>query len=273
MEVIVVDDGSEDGTLKVAINFASKTDIHVKVFSSKWIGIGAARNVVVNNAEGDYIVWVDGDMVLPMDFVKKHVDFMEKNSKVGISKAKHRVSPEENIVAFLEHVPYMVYDTDPAVLSSKLPGTGGSIYRTSAIKQVKGFDDNLRYAGEDQDAAYRVKMANWFIGQSPTFFYEKRVQTWGRLLKKYVWYGYGNHYLYNKNRNIFSPTRMNPLAGFIAGILYAFTAYKLTKRKSLILLPFHFFLKMSAWCYGFTKARIDFLTKKQTRRLLHVSSS
>jgi len=272
MEVIIVDDGSEDKTLDVALNLTSKMDMNVKVYSGEWSGIGPVRNIVVDNAEGDYIIWVDGDMVLPKSHVRKQVEFMEKNPNVGVAKAKHLVLPKENLVAFLEHVPYLIYDVTPGVLSSKMPGTGGAIYRVSAIRQVKGFDNNLRYAGEDQDAAFRIKKAGWIITHSPAIFYEVRAQTWIKLFKKYIWYGYGNHDLYNKNREIFSVTRMNPLGGFVAGVLYAFTAYRLTKRKSLVLLPFHFIFKMIAWCIGFTKARINYITGNQTQKPLHVSS-
>jgi len=270
MEVIIVDDGSEDKTLNIVLDLASKMDMRVKVFHDEWKGVGAVRNVVVNNAEGDYIIWLDADMILPKDHVRKQVEFMEKNSKVGIAKARHKVLPQENLIAFFEHIPYVIYDAAPEVLSSKLPGTGGAIYRVSAIRQVNGFDDNLRYAGEDQDAAYRVKEAHWLITQSPTFFYETRVETWDKLWRKYIRYGYGNHDLYMKNREIFSLYRINPLASFVAGILYAFNAYKLTKRKSLILLPFHFFFKMSAWWIGFTKARIEYLRRNDVKNHIGV---
>jgi glycosyltransferase involved in cell wall biosynthesis len=262
MEVIVVDDGSEDRTLKIVLDLVSKMDMQVKVFRGEWKGMGTVRNIVVDNAQGEYIIWVDGDMILPKNHLRRQVKFIEQNPKVGIAKAKHRVTPEENLVAFLEHVPFMVYDANPEILSSKLPGTGGAIYRVSAIRQVNGFDNRLRYAGEDQDAAYRVKKARWLIVQSPAVFYEIRDQTWKQLWDKYVWYGYGNHDLYNKNREIFSLYRMNPIAGFVAGILYAFDAYRLIKRKSLILLPFHFTLKMTAWSVGFTKARIESIIRK-----------
>lgn len=263
MELIVVDDGSIDGTLKVVLGLVSKVDMPVKVFHGEWQGIGPVRNVVVNNAQGDYIVWVDGDMVLPKNHIKTQVEFMEKNPTVGIAKAKHRFLPEENIIAFFEHVPYMVYDAHPEILNSKLPGTGGAIYRVSAIKQVKGFDNRLKYPGEDQDAAYRIKKARWLIAQSPAFFYETRVETWSKLLKKYIWYGYGNYYLFVKNRKIFSLYRMNPIAGFAAGIIYGFEAYRLTKRKKLIFLPFHFTLKLMAWLFGFTKAHVKYLLEKR----------
>lgn len=56
---------------------------------------------------------------------------------------------------------------------------------------------------------------------------------------------------------------MSPVAGFIAGIIYGFEAYRLTKRKSLVLLPFHFTLKLTAWLFGFTKAHINYLREKR----------
>ncbi len=65
MEVIFVDDGSEDATFSIIQDSIAKIDIQAKAFHKKWMGLGAARNVVVNNASGDYIVWVDGDMTLP----------------------------------------------------------------------------------------------------------------------------------------------------------------------------------------------------------------
>ncbi|MEM5867131.1 MAG: glycosyltransferase [Candidatus Aenigmatarchaeota archaeon] len=48
-------------------------------------------NVVVKNASGKYIIWVDCDMILPKDHVQKQVEFMEQNPKVGIA---YRVKAE-----------------------------------------------------------------------------------------------------------------------------------------------------------------------------------
>ncbi|MCW3986025.1 MAG: glycosyltransferase [Candidatus Bathyarchaeota archaeon] len=258
MEVIIVDDGSEDRTLLMVVNLASKMDIQVKVFHSEWRGLGFARNLIVEQARGKYIVWVDGDMILPIDHVRKQVRFMEQNPKVGIAKAKYGMVPKENIVATLENVPFMVYDTKPGMVNLKLPGTGGAIYRVKAIRQVGGFDSGLKGTGEDQDAAYRVRASGWFLDQSPAVFYEERVRTWKGLWDKYFWYGYGDHDLYCKNRKIFSLYRMNPIAGFIAGTMYVLDTHRLISYKGVFLLPFHFAFKMVAWCLGFAKARLDF---------------
>lgn len=257
IEVIVVDDGSEDKTLPVVLNLASKLDMHVKIYHSPWIGLGSARNIVAKNARGKYIIWVDGDMVVPKDHVRKQVEFMERNPEVGIAKARHAMLEGETIVGKLENFLYMILDNRPEILSSKLPGTGGAIYRVEAIKKVGGFDSNLKGAGEDQDIAYRIKSAGWAISQSSTFFYERRARTWKDLWNKYFWYGYGAYKLYRKNRSIFSIYKMNPLSGFIAGIFFIHKGYALIHDKSILLWPLHFAFKMMAWLLGFNRARCN----------------
>ncbi len=260
MEVIFVDDGSEDETCSIIQASIRRMDIKARVFSNTWMGLGAARNIVVDNARGEYIVWVDGDMILPIDHVRKQVEFMEKNPIVGIAKARYSSSPEENLVATLENIPFLIDDIcsgDEWKTISKLPGTGGSIYRAKAIRQIGGFDNQLKGTGEDQDAAYRIKMSGWSICRTDAAFHEQRGKTWKAIWKKYVWYGHGDYNLYRKNRRIFSLVRMTPLSSFIAGLLYSITAYKLLRRKIVFMLPIHFTFKMTAWFFGFSKGYLS----------------
>lgn len=70
MELIVVDGYSQDETLRIIRDVLKKTDMKTRIFYEKE-GLGRARQIVVDNASGEYIVWVDGDMVLSMDFVRK----------------------------------------------------------------------------------------------------------------------------------------------------------------------------------------------------------
>lgn len=256
MELIIVDDGSEDSTLSVIRDYLPKLDMPTKVIHHEWKGLGPSRNVVVNNARGRYVVWVDSDMTLPANHVRKQVEFMEKNPKAGIGKARYGVPPEDNLVTALENIPFVVDDAHAGnewKTASKLPGTGGAIYRVKAIRQVGGFNDQLTGTGEDQDAAYRVKEAGWSICRTNAVFYEKRCKTWNASWNKYVWYGCGDFDLYLKNKSIFSLPKMTPLGGFFAGLLYSIAAYRMTHRKVVFLLPIHFTFKMTAWCFGFLK--------------------
>lgn len=265
IEVIFVDDGSKDGTLSVILDYISNMDMQVKVFHSEWKGLGWARNVVVDNARGDYIVWVDGDMILPSDHVRKQVEFMQQNPKVGIAKAKHGTCPGEKLVATLENLPYLVEDfRNEEKVTPKLLGTGGSIYRVEAIRQVGGFDSKIKGAGEDQDAARRVIAAGWLFDRTQTLFYERRRDTWKALWDEYFWWGYGMHRTLRKNKDLIVLWRMVPLAGFLAGLLYSIDSYRLVRQKKVFLLPLHFTFKLTAWCLGFIKSRIDFYSRSQS---------
>ncbi|MEM1582431.1 MAG: glycosyltransferase [Candidatus Bathyarchaeia archaeon] len=252
MEVIFVDDGSTDNTFSIINDYVSKMNMKVKVFHHKWGGLGYSRNVVVNNAEGEYIVWVDADMILPFNHVRKQVEFMEKNPQVGLAKARYGILPGANIFEILENIPFILYDCKNGSLESKLPGTGGAIFRVQAIRQVGGFDSKLVGTGEDQDVAFRIMKAGWSIKRSDAIFYERRSKSWSEIWKKWFWYGLGDYDLYYKNRHIFSLFGMNPLAGFIKGLLLIADSYRLGYQKYAFILPFHQAFQKIAWCIGFT---------------------
>jgi glycosyltransferase involved in cell wall biosynthesis len=252
IELIFVDDGSIDASARIIRAYADSADMTVKVFSQKWRGLGASRQLVVDVAEGDYIVWVDCDMILPTDHIRKQVEFMEGNPKVGIAKARYGILEGENAIATLENLPFVLQDLKRGLLNPKLPGTGGAIFRVEAIRQVGGFDTGLKGCGEDQDAAFRVKANGWLISRSPAIFYEKRVNTWSGLWKKWFWYGRGDRQLYRRNRHVFSLLGMSPPAGFVNGLFQIPDSYRLTHRTDLsVLLPFHSAFRMVAWCSGF----------------------
>ena len=62
-EAIFIDDGSNDGSLKILKDY-SKKDKRIKVFSQKNSGVSCARNVGIDNAKYEYILFVDSDDIL-----------------------------------------------------------------------------------------------------------------------------------------------------------------------------------------------------------------
>lgn len=269
MEIILVDDGSTDNTLQIISNHVAKMDIKTKVFRTEWQGLGSARNLVVNNASGDYIIWVDADEILSKDYVRMQVEFMEQNPSVGITVGVVHIVPN-NLVLSLELIPsivdHMLYEEPRNFIwkTVKLPGTGGATFRVKALRQVNGFDEQLKGVGEDQDVAWRIKDAKWLIRLNKATFIEKHseMSTLRDLVKKYFWYGFGGQILYRKNKKMISLPRMTPLAGFINGFFYSLVAYKLLHQKKVFLLPFHFGLKITAWFLGFVKSQIFPSTKQ-----------
>ena len=68
IEVILVDDGSKDGSLKKCKSYKDK---RIKVIHKENGGVSTARNVGLEAATGDYIAFVDADDYIEKDFIKK----------------------------------------------------------------------------------------------------------------------------------------------------------------------------------------------------------
>ncbi|MBV8883279.1 MAG: glycosyltransferase family 2 protein [Chroococcidiopsidaceae cyanobacterium CP_BM_RX_35] len=72
-EVVVVDDGSTDGTLAWLEERASAFP-HVRVFSQDHQGPSAARNLGVERSLGDTTIFIDSDLVVTEHFLQAHAD-------------------------------------------------------------------------------------------------------------------------------------------------------------------------------------------------------
>ena len=70
LEIILVDDGSPDHCPDICDDFAEK-DKRVKVFHKDNGGVSSARNMGLDLAKGDYIVFLDADDTLKVDALEK----------------------------------------------------------------------------------------------------------------------------------------------------------------------------------------------------------
>lgn len=253
MEVIFVDDGSRDGTLERIEHFAPIIRAKTNIYHQEWRGIGVARNLVLKKALGKYVIWIDGDMELPVDHVRKQVEQMELNPKVGVSKARYGYVNSEKTVVVLENSRAFDLQQD----GERLFGTGGSIYRLEAIREVGGFDENIRGAGEDVDALARIIGRGWLVSTSNTEFYEHYKDTWRSLWRQYYWWGCGAHYFWHKHRGLISLATRLPPSAFAIGTLKFLKVYRHHRNKVYLLLPLHSIFKETAWFFGFIHGHVN----------------
>ena len=262
MDLIIVDGNSEDKTLSILKQSLEKESLKHRIFCENE-GLGRARQIVVDNASGDYIVWVDGDMVISKDFVRKQVDFMDHTPEAGIAKGKYGLIPGANLLATLEiysrAASKMVNFNAKATSRFKSLGTSGCIYRVKAVRQAGGFDENIKGYGEDLDAEIRVRDAGWslFVNNVTYRDYERHGITVRGLWLKYLRRGYDMHHFAHKNKGVVSLHKMLPPATFLGGLFHSVTVYKLTHRKAAFLLPIQCALKSTAWCLGFVRSHLD----------------
>lgn len=73
-EFILVNDGSTDDTEKILASFINENrDSRFQVIQQRNAGVSQARNVGLDNATGDFIIFVDSDDRIPPMFVEKYV--------------------------------------------------------------------------------------------------------------------------------------------------------------------------------------------------------
>jgi len=255
MEVIVVDGGSKDRTLPILTSILSKAGKHVQIYFDQGRGLGTARQIVVDNCHAPYIIWVDGDVVLLKDSVKRHVEFMEENPRVGVALGEY-VNVGETLVASLQSLRKHAKYRRSALrnLPPPDPTTNGAIYRVEAVRQVGGFDQKIAGAGEDLDLTTRILQNGWlFCLNERMKFYHFFKDTWSSLWLEQVWFGYGERYLRHKHKGLVRLWSKPPPISFLDGLRTASDAYKLTCEKKSFLLPLLFvFQNMGVW-YGFAR--------------------
>lgn len=257
MELIVVDGSSKDSTLSITKSYLSKTNLNGKIFCENK-GLGQARQIVVDNAEGEYIIWVDGDMLLPRDFVEKQVDFMDKNPEIGIAKAQHQMKQGPNLLATLEifaRAADKMVDFKLEKSRLKSLGTSGCVYRVEAIRQAGGFDCSIKGYGEDWDAEYRVRALGWSLCTTKVQYrdYERFGLTLRGLFQRYRRIGYDMHYFFQKHKDAFKVYRMLPPLAVFAGLSKSFQLYRILKKRIVFILPLEYLFKNLAWWTGYLR--------------------
>lgn len=78
-ELLIINDGSNDNTENVIYSFS---DDRIFYFSQKNKGVSAARNVGLNNLNGDFFCFLDADDLLPSDSIKNRLKMFEFNSDI-----------------------------------------------------------------------------------------------------------------------------------------------------------------------------------------------
>src|SRR3954447_16249370 len=92
LEVIMVDDGSTDGSAAIAESFAAR-DPRFKLVRRVNGGLSAARNTGIEAATGEFLAFVDSDDLVAPDAYEKLVGTLDKTGSDFASGNAHRLYP------------------------------------------------------------------------------------------------------------------------------------------------------------------------------------
>ena len=84
IEIIVIDDGSTDGTLRIAGEYSEK-DTRIKVFSKENGGVSSARNLGIDKASGEYITFADPDDIIEQNGIEVLLNAMKSSGSDLVS--------------------------------------------------------------------------------------------------------------------------------------------------------------------------------------------
>ena len=83
LEVVMMDDGSTDGSLAIAQEYAQK-DVRCKVLHQDNAGVSAARNKAIQEAQGKYILPVDADDKISTTYIRHAVEAIEQDDNIRV---------------------------------------------------------------------------------------------------------------------------------------------------------------------------------------------
>lgn len=98
-EVIVVDDGSSDGTFEMLKAFQEKTLLHLKSQYISNSGPATARNIGVQQASTNWIALLDADVLADVDWIKRALELIEQYPEMAgfegrtIVNERHKLTP------------------------------------------------------------------------------------------------------------------------------------------------------------------------------------
>jgi glycosyltransferase involved in cell wall biosynthesis len=88
LEVVAVDDGSTDGSLDILVDWARRSRYRVKVFTKPNGGQGAARNLGLEHATGEWVTFPDADDRLDANYLRVVDRFARKHPDLEIMAGK-----------------------------------------------------------------------------------------------------------------------------------------------------------------------------------------
>ncbi|TCN41128.1 cellulose synthase/poly-beta-1,6-N-acetylglucosamine synthase-like glycosyltransferase [Kribbella orskensis] len=171
VEVIVVDDGSSDGTADVVESLRLPG---VQVIRQQNAGKPAALNTGLQAASYELVVMVDGDTVFEEDAVRMLVQPFADPS-VGAVSGNAKVGNRKGLLGRWQHIEYVVgFNLDRRLfdLAECMPTVPGAVggFRRSALQRIGGLSDVT--LAEDTDLTMALCRDGWRV------VYEERARAW-----------------------------------------------------------------------------------------------
>ena len=170
-ELIVVDDGSSDGSAEVISRTLQSVTTgnccRTQFIRQENAGVSAALNTALAAAQGVFIATFDADDLMPQGRVSLQVRYLIEHPEVGCLGGRTvRVDHQgEHLPSKEKDRPVERYDFAQALAAALVVGGNIAVYRHDVMDEVGGYDPGIRV--QDFQMTLKVAHAGYFVDVLP----------------------------------------------------------------------------------------------------------
>jgi glycosyltransferase involved in cell wall biosynthesis len=223
-EIIVVDDGSSDNSVKTAKAF------NATVLKQEHAGPAKARNFGAKTAGGDVLVFIDADCVAEKNWLEEMIRPFHSPAVVGVQGAY--LTKQKSLTArFVQIEIEERYERMKRIGKIDWVGSYSAAYRKKDFLEEKGFDESFPIAsGEDPELSFKIsKKGKRLVFNEKAIVYHSHPDNLPEYLKVKFFRAYWRMFVYRKHktkavRDSYTPQSLKIQIALVYALLVSITS-------------------------------------------------
>jgi len=153
-EVVLVDDGSKDGTARVIEQYAQRYPA-IRLIRNSNQGPAASRNIGWRAARAEVVIFTDGDCVPDRDWIETLLQLFVADDIAAVAGTYRTLNGDSVLARFVGHEIAWRYRNVSGAVDAH--GSYNLAVRKRVLEEIGGFEESYKVpSGEDWDLTYKI---------------------------------------------------------------------------------------------------------------------